>query len=109
MVSPLFSSDKCGKAPASDSRLVISFLEGRLGFLDEGFDFSIREINAECLIVRLSLFVVIKALVDPRRPLGNREVVADGLDVRGCGVDLLCAIGAWVGMISSPLLSTPTL
>lgn len=108
-VSSVFSSYTCGKASASDSRLVINFLEGRLRFWDQGLDFSIREINAECLIVRLSLFVVMKALLDVRRPVGSLEVVAVGLDVRGV-VDFLRAVGgAWVEMISSPLMIAPIL
>lgn len=84
IVSQSLSSDASGKAPASDSRFVINFLEGRLRFLDEGFDFSIREINAECLIMRLSLFVVVKALLASRRSIECREVVGEGLGVRGC-------------------------
>lgn len=94
IVSPFRSSDKCGRAPASESRFVINFLEGRLRFLDDGFDFSIREINAECLIVRLSLFVVENALLDARRSVGSLEVVGDDLDWRGSGVDPLRAVAA---------------
>lgn len=58
-----------GKASASDSRFVTNFLDARLRFWDEGFafDFSIREIKVERLIMRLSLFVEPKALAISRR------------------------------------------
>jgi len=48
-----------GNASAKDSRVVISFLDGRLRFLDGAFDFSMREMRAECFIMRLSFFVVL--------------------------------------------------
>ena len=65
-VSP-FLSGTLGKASTRDSRSVTSFLDGRLRFLEECFGFSIREIKAERLIVRLSFFVVPNALLDCRR------------------------------------------
>ena len=48
-----------GNASAKDSRVVTSFLDGRLRFLDGAFDFSMREMRAECLIMRLSFLVVL--------------------------------------------------
>lgn len=66
-VSPFWSSDRLGKACARDSRVVTSFFDGRLRFLEEGFDFSIRETKAARLIVRLSFFVVLNTLLDSRR------------------------------------------
>ena len=65
-VSPILSGT-LGKASTRDSRSVTSFLDGRLRFLEECFGFSIREIKAERLIVRLSFFVVPNALLDCRR------------------------------------------
>ncbi len=77
-----------GKASASDSRLVTSFLDGRLRFSDEGFafDFSIREIRADRLIMRLSLLVVLKTLVIPLREFVDVLVIVLGI---------LLIVGAW--------------
>lgn len=49
-----------GNASAKDWRVVTSFFDGRLLLLDGAFDFSMREMRAECLIVRLSFFVLLK-------------------------------------------------
>lgn len=62
-VCPLRVLEISGKAFARDSRFEINFLEGRLRFLEDGFCFSILEIKAECLIVRLSLLEEPKALL----------------------------------------------
>ena len=61
VVSECSASSAAGKASASDSRLVISFFDGRLRFLLEGLDFSIRERRVECLMIRLSFLDVEKA------------------------------------------------
>ena len=45
-----------GRASASESRLATSFFDGRLRFKGFLLDFWMREINAECLIMRLSFF-----------------------------------------------------
>ena len=58
-VAPLALSVVSGNASAKDSRVVTSFLDGRLRFLDGALDFSMREMRAECLIIRLSFFVVV--------------------------------------------------
>lgn len=55
-VSPSSSS---GKALARDSRSATSFFDGRLRFCAFGLAFSILETKDECLIVRLSFFVVL--------------------------------------------------
>ncbi len=49
-----------GRAFASDSRLATRFFEGLLRFLLLELGFSILETNVECLIIRLSFFVVVK-------------------------------------------------
>ncbi len=58
-IAPSVSLVVSGNASAKDSRVVISFLDGRLRFLDGAFDFSMREMRAECFIMRLSFFVVL--------------------------------------------------
>lgn len=50
-----------GNASAKDWRVVTSFLDGRLLLLDGAFDFSMREMRAECLIIRLSFFVLLNS------------------------------------------------
>lgn len=58
MASPSWSFGASGRAPARDSRVVISFFEGRrvlVGFL---LAFSIRLTRDECLIRRLSSLLV---------------------------------------------------
>lgn len=81
-VSPLRLSGISGKASASDSRFVTNFLDARLRFWDEGFafDFSIREIKVERLIMRLSLFVEPKALAISRRMSEGLVMLLFGLD-----------------------------
>ena len=56
-----FRGGASGKAAARDSRLATSFFDGRLRFLGWALDFSMREIRAERLMIRLSFFVVLKA------------------------------------------------
>jgi hypothetical protein len=64
-----------GNASASDSRLATSFLEARRRLLDLAELFSIFETKLECLIKRLSFFVVRKSssnsedLVESETPL----------------------------------------
>lgn len=81
-VSPLRLSGISGKASASDSRFVTNFLDARLRFWDEGFafDFSIREIKVERLIMRLSLFVEPKALAISRRVSEGLVMLLFGFD-----------------------------
>lgn len=81
-VSPFRLSGISGKASASDSRFVTNFLDARLRFWDEGFafDFSIREIKVERLIMRLSLFVEPKALSITRRVSEGLVMLLVGLD-----------------------------
>lgn len=94
-VSPFRLSGISGKASASDSRFVTNFLDGRLRFWDEGFafDFSIREIKVERLIMRLSLFVELKALSISR-------LVSEGLVILLVGLDRMEArfpiVGAFI-------------
>lgn len=57
---PLGSLVVSGNASANDWRLVTSFFDGRLLLLDGAIDFSMRDMRAECLIIRLSFFVVLK-------------------------------------------------
>ncbi len=59
-VMPLESLVVSGNASAKDWRVVTSFFDGRLLLLDGAFDFSMREMRAECLIMRLSFFVLLK-------------------------------------------------
>lgn len=81
-VSPFRLSGISGKASASEPRFVTNFLDARLRFWDEGFafDFSIREIKVERLIMRLSLLVELKALAISRRVSENLVMLLVGLD-----------------------------
>lgn len=81
-VSPCRLSDISGKASASDSRFVINFLDALLRFWDEGFDFdfSIREIKVDRLMMRLSFFVEPKALAISRRLSEDLVMLLVGLD-----------------------------
>ena len=76
--------------------MVTSFLEGRRRFASVLLAFSILETNEECLIVRLSFFVVAKtpsaaALVDvalgrepnPEHDVADWPLFATGLDLTG--------------------------
>ena len=85
-----------GNASAKDSRLVTSFFDGRLRFLTGAFDFSMREIKAECLIIRLSFLVELnspsllrsleRTLVEAKLWVPVRDLVEGRLDM----------IGAWL-------------
>lgn len=65
---------------------MINFLEGRLTlrFFEEGFDSSIRESNAECMMVHLSLFVALNPLLSTRRIVECLGMLEDGLNLRDC-------------------------
>ena len=58
-MSSLFESGASGKATARDSRSVTNFFEGRRRFFGVALVFSMREMRAECLMVRLSFLDVI--------------------------------------------------
>lgn len=82
----LTSSSTSGNASASPSNVVTSFLFGRRRlrvFFDE--DFSIRETKAECLMVRLSDFELMKVEADEDSGY-DREAVLE-LFGRGNGFD----------------------
>lgn len=82
-VSPSRLAGISGKASASDSRVVTNFLDARLRFWDEGFafDFSIREIKVERLIIRLSLFE------EPKAPAITRPVSEECLEMPAVGLE----------------------
>ena len=58
VLSSFLESGASGKATARDSRLATNFFEGRRRFLGVALIFSMREMRAECLMVRLSFLDV---------------------------------------------------
>ena len=79
-----------GKAAARDSRSATSFLEGRLRFFGRALDFPIREMSAECLIIRLSFLVVLKTFC-----LSGFEEVELLLEARARRAERLPLVGAY--------------
>ena len=91
-VVPSVSSVASGNASAKDSRVVTSFLDGRLRFFEGPLDSSMRETRAECLIIRLSFFVVLNSS-SPLRSL-PRLLEKEGLDLRVPPAGRLPMVGA---------------
>ena len=58
-MSPFFGFGASGRATARESRLVTNFFEGLRRFFGVALVFSMREMRAECLMVRLSFLDVI--------------------------------------------------
>ena len=103
VMSSFLECGASGKATARDSRLVTNFLEGRRRFFDVTLVFSMREMRAECLIVRLSFLDVIPNI--PRSfPLSLLRFDG-GLTLVGCEPLWLKALLPAVGLVGACKLS----